>query len=142
MFGYRIIFAFGKLSVIWNSRYIVYILSNPTCENIHVYSYAWKPVLCSTFFNILQTSLTQCRDFYGLIYRYGSKMKIICVLRFRARHCIHVVSIRHFWRVFFFVAQLTQMSMLCAWFITRYKLLRDRLYSFTTYKEEIRKKYI
>lgn len=32
--------------------------------------------------------------------------------------------------------------MLCAWFITRYKLLRYRVYSFTSYKEEIGEKHI
>lgn len=90
--------------------------------------------MCSTLFNSLQTSLKQGSDFFGLIYRYENKMNLLGVLRFR----IHFVSIRFFGDNF--LAQITRMSMLYAWFMTRYKLLRDRVYSSTTYKEKIRKK--
>lgn len=37
MSGYPIISAFGEFSGIQNSRYIVCIISNLTCENTHVY---------------------------------------------------------------------------------------------------------
>lgn len=69
---------------------------------------AWNPVLCSTLFNSLQTSLTQGSDFFGLIYRYENKMNLLGVLRFR----IHFVSIRFFGDNF--LAQITRMSMLYA----------------------------
>lgn len=98
MSGYRIISAFGKFSGIQNSRHIVYIISNPTCENTHVYFFkSMEPCFVFNFFKHSTNFIDTRSRFFWFNLQVRKQNELI--RRSLVSHTFCINSI--FWRQFF-----------------------------------------